>query len=557
VSALLACATVPSVFSQEPILHWVEADDGVLLATDVYLPEGNGPWPAILIRTPYGRDRSDMVSDCTSFRDRGYACIIQDLRGLGESEGEFHIDQTTRQDGRATVAWISEQPWCDGKIGSSGFSAMALALYQLAPGAPEALQSLSASSSSPDPYHLWAFLGGALRGEKLVALATLPGLENLFDELVQHRVRDEWWDAAQLPIEHPELITAPGLHIGGWYDSCQGTLDGFSTFQSQGGDGARGRQALIIGPWTHKKIGGMTAASLVFPMNARLDVGAKEEAWHDYWLKGEDSGVEDWPTALVYLMGAAWSPIGIPQEPHVPGNVWLGLEGWPPPSRPLDLHLGGDECLSSTIPATDETWLFIDPSDPVPTVGGPNTACGGISGVFPAPKCGPQDQSEIEARDDVLVFSTDPLPAPLYVMGRISCTLWIRPDTTDLDLAVRLSDVYPSGHSMLVTNGIQRARMRCGDDHECFLVPGEPTEITVDLWSTALVFNKGHQVRISVSGSNWPRFEVNPNHGGDLNGDEPGIIARPDLLFGPEYPSRLTLPIWTPPPRQPSGRVGP
>ena len=113
----------------------------------------------------------------------------------------------------------------------------------------------------------------------------------------------------------------------------------------------------------------------------------------------------------------------------------------------------------------------------------------------------------------------------------------------DLDLAVRLSDVYPDGRSMLVLDGIQRARMRCGDDRECMLIPGVPTEITVDLWSTAIVFNAGHRIRISVSGSNAPRFEVNPNHGGDLNGEESAILALPELLFGPDHPSRLELPV--------------
>ncbi|TAM48680.1 MAG: CocE/NonD family hydrolase [Acidobacteria bacterium] len=123
------------------------------------------------------------------------------------------------------------------------------------------------------------------------------------------------------------------------------------------------------------------------------------------------------------------------------------------------------------------------------------------------------------------------------------CRLWIRPDTPDLDLAVRLTDVYPDGRSMLVTDGIQRARMRCGDSEECFLTPGVPTEIVVDMWSTAIVFNAGHRIRIDVAGSNAPRFEVNPNDGGDLNHPSAGTVARPVLLLGPAAPSRLELPV--------------
>jgi len=169
---------------------------------------------------------------------------------------------------------------------------------------------------------------------------------------------------------------------------------------------------------------------------------------------------------------------------------------------------------------------------------------------------GPWDQRSLEARDDVFTFTSEVLDRPLSVMGRVSCSLWVRPDTPDLDLAVRLTDVYPDGRSMLVLDGIQRVRMRCGDDRECMATPGEPIEITVDLWSTALVFNAGHRLRISVSGSNAPRFEINPNHGGDLNGGDPPEPARPELLFGADFPSRLVLPVMMSP-RQPSGRVSP
>jgi len=174
-----------------------------------------------------------------------------------------------------------------------------------------------------------------------------------------------------------------------------------------------------------------------------------------------------------------------------------------------------------------------DPSDPVPTTGGQELSS----------EAGPYDQRPIEGRADVATFTTAPLTSPLTVVGRVSCRLWVRPDTADLDLAVRLTDVYPDGRSMLVTDGIRRARMRCGDDRECFLTPGAPTELVVDLWSTAMVFARGHRMRIDVSGSNAPRFEVNPNDGGDLNLPSQGTIARPMLLVGGGHPSRLELPV--------------
>jgi len=184
----------------------------------------------------------------------------------------------------------------------------------------------------------------------------------------------------------------------------------------------------------------------------------------------------------------------------------------------------------------------MDPADPVPTLGGSNLHPD-LEVDGRAMGDGPYDQRPIEDRPDVAVFSSQPLEEALTVMGRVRCRIWLRPDTRDLDLAVRLSDVYPDGRSMLIGDGIQRARMRCGDRRECLLTPGQPALITVDMWSTAYVFNSGHRIRVSLSGSNAPRFEVNPNHGEDLNGDAPAVIARPDLLLGAPYMSRLELPV--------------
>jgi hypothetical protein len=228
----------------------------------------------------------------------------------------------------------------------------------------------------------------------------------------------------------------------------------------------------------------------------------------------------------VYLMGA----VG---EEGAPGNTWLDLPDWPPLTNPKSFFLDPSRALTAVVSAAGELGLLADPANPVSTIGGQELSS----------EAGPYDQREIEARADVLSFTTPALDAPLTVTGRVRCTVWIRPDTPDLDLAVRLTDVYPDGRSMLVTDGIQRARMRCGDDRECFLTPGVATEITVDLWSTAMVFNSGHAIRIDVSGSNALRFEVNPNDGGDLNNPSAGVVAHPALLLGPDHPSRLELPV--------------
>ena len=255
--------------------------------------------------------------------------------------------------------------------------------------------------------------------------------------------------------------------------------------------------------------------------------------WFGQWLRGEDRGVESWPPVQVYLMGA----IG---EPGAPGNTWVPLADWPPAAALVPLFLSADGGLAAADPAAGEVALVCDPADPVPTWGGRELLDDFLANGDPG--SGVHDQRPIEARADVLAFTSDVLERPLTVIGRVAARVWVRPDTPDLDLAVRLTDVYPDGRSLLLADGVQRARMRCGDDRECLLVPGEPVELVVDLWSTAHVFNAGHRVRIDVSGSNWPRFEVNPNDGGDLDAPGPGVVAHPAILTGATYPSRLELP---------------
>jgi len=247
--------------------------------------------------------------------------------------------------------------------------------------------------------------------------------------------------------------------------------------------------------------------------------------------------------------------MGAVGEAGAPGNEWVDLEQWPPPVRPRQFYMSAAAGLALRPPELGELTLVSDPSNPVPTLGGAN--------LHPSLMVdgremgdGPQDQRPIEERSDVLTFTTGRLVQPVTVMGPVRAKVWLVPDSPDLDLAVRLTDVYPDGRSMLVLDGFQRARMRCGDDTECLLTPGVPVELTVELWSTALVFNAGHRIRISVSGSNWPRFEVNPNDGLDLNLQTPGQVARPRLLFGADHPSWLELPV-LPMVRRAGGRLRP
>lgn len=539
--ALSALLVLPSNSDAQALRTTVAAPDGTGLATDVYFPifAGLGPWPTVLQRTPYGK--SGLVETCLAFNLFGYACVAQDERGTGESEGHYSAYLDERGDGQATLAWIAAQSWCDGKIGTFGASALGMTQYAMSPGAPAALSCMVPIVATPDFYNHAAFQGGALRYALAYNWLHRQDADDVFQQLLDHRLWGPFWESwAVLP--QVASIDVPALHIGGWYDIfSQGTLDGFAFMQRDGGARARGNQKLIVGPWTHSSVGQSSSGQLVYPDNAIIadELPGLLEAWFDRWLKQEPNQVDSWPAVRVYLMGAAG-------EPDAPGNRWLDMSVWPPPARAVSLYLEATGTLAVDAASPGSLELLSDPDDPVPTLGGANLHPDLVVDGRPM-GAGPFDQRPVEARNDVAVFSTGQLETPVTVMGRISVRLWVRPDTPDLDLAVRLCDVYPDGRSMLVTDSIQRARTRCGTDRECFLSPGTPSQIVVDLWSTALVFNAGHRIRISVSGSNAPRFEVNPNHGGAFDSGAPTVVARPELLFGPATPSALVLPVVEPP----------
>ncbi len=524
----------------------VPAPDGTPLATDVYLPPFGGPWPIVLIRTPYGKD--DEAPVCTAFEALGYGCVAQDVRGRFDSGGTDTVFRDDGADGRATVRWIASQSWCDGAIGTFGASALGITQYMLAPGAPAALRCEIPIVATPDLYQYAMFEDGVLRQSLVEGWLAREGAEDMLSQALSHRQPGSWWDPVD-SLDDAASVTAAGLHMGGWFDIfSQGTLEAFSTFEKEGGVGARGNQFLVIGPWTHRGFGQNVAGQLVFPSNAIIDLEGLWSKFLDHYLKGKDTGTGRWPPVRVYLMGACG-------EPGAPGNRWVDLDGWPPPARLRRLYLGPDGNLSWRMPPAGEAALSSDPLDPVPTLGGAN--------LFPdlavngrKMGAGPYDQRPVEAREDVLVFTSRPLAAPLTIMGHVTARIWFVPDTPDIDLSVRLTDVYPDGRSMLLCDGIARARYRFGLNQERFLTPGAPAELTVDLWSTAMVFASGHRIRIDISGSNAPRFEVNPNDGSDPEEGSSGVTAHPAILFGGARPSFVTLPIVVEP-RRPRGRIRP
>lgn len=507
----------------------VAMHDGTELATTVYLPEGPGPFPSIVARTPYNKD--GLKDEAAKFVGQGYAYVSQDLRGRFKSKGHhaiiFHNDGwQDPHDGHDTMRWIEVQPWCNGKIGSTGASALGITQNMAAPGAPNALKAQFVIVAYSNSYAQSAYQGGAWRSGLLENwLKATQMTEVNLKTFVAHPDYDDFW-AGLNPETQAAKVNAPAVFLGGWYDIfLQGTINSFVTIHNHGGDGARGRCRLVIGPFGH---GNMT--ELKYPPSAsRLPKCGDNLAWFDFMLKGKANGVRDEKPVHYYVMGD-------PTDKSAPGCFWRDAENWPPPATATAYCFQRDgKLIPSEQPVSEGQKSYrYDPANPVPTVGGAELGA----------DIGPKDQRKVESRNDVLVFSTDVLTDPVEVTGQVTTKLYVSSDCPDTDFAVKLTDVYPDGRSMLVTDGILRARFRESFEKEKLLEPGHIYEVTVDLWATSLVFNRGHRIRVDVSSSNAPRFDPNPNTGHPFRADKETRVATNTIYFSKQYPSRIVLPVF-------------
>jgi len=506
----------------------VAMSDGVKLATDVYLP-GHGTYPVILSRGPYGKAGAKPFAEQAC--RRGYAFVSQDLRGRYKSEGHHYIifrnDTWSKpHDGQDTIAWIAKQPWCNGKIGSHGGSALGITQNMTAPGAPDALKAQFVQVAFSDMYSQGVYEGGAFRQSLMESWLKMTNMTEVnLATFVAHPRYDSFW--SELNAEpQAERVHAPGVYFGGWYDLfVQGTINSFVTIQNHGGPGARRNCRLVVGPYAHGPFG-----ELKYPPNSgKLPACGDAFAWFDYTLKGESNACAKEKPVHYYVMGD-------PTDPKAPGNFWRDADSWPPPAKPTSFYFHPDSTLvANRRPVGDVTMSFqYDPKDPVPTVGGQEL-------FIPM---GPMDQRKVESRPDVLLFTTDVLVEPVEVTGRITAKLFVSSDCPDTDFTVKLSDVYPDGRSMLVTDGILRARYRRSFEQEEFLEASKTYELTVDLWSTSLIFNKGHRIRVAVSSSNAPRFEPNPNTGKPFRAGKETRVAHNTIYLSQKQPSHIVLPIY-------------
>jgi len=353
--------------------------------------------------------------------------------------------------------------------------------------------------------------------------------ETTLKEIIDHSVYDHYTDYAEME-KHWGDIRIPIYNYGGWYDIFdQGNIDNFVGLQADGGGLAAGNQKLIMGPWGHGAL-----EEVKYPANAGIGAFGGTLSvelalrWFEYWLKGVDNGIMEEPPVRYYVMGDT-------TDPKAPGNEWRTAASWPVQSRTESYFLGSGGTLSEKIaPAKESTDTYkYDPKNPVPTVGGGN--------LFD--KKGPMDQRAIGDRKDVLKYLTPVLSSPVEVTGRVGVELWVESDAPDTDFMAKLVDVYPDGTERLVLDSAIRARFRDGFDHEVFMKKGEVYKVYIDLWSTSLIFNKGHRIAIHVSSSNDPRFDPNPNTGKPLRADSETRIATNTVHHDWAHPSRALLPV--------------
>lgn len=526
-------AAITATLSAKAKTVQIAMSDGVHLATDVYLPAGDGPFPVVFSRTPYGRAKAN--EGAVNFAAAGYAAVVQDMRGRFDSEGEnlpfIGCGWNEHQDGVETIEWIKKQKWCDGHIGTIGGSAGGITQNLLAGAAPDGLKAQYISVAAASLYSDVSYVGGAFRKADIENWLT----NNKFDPRAleinrAHPAYDDYWRKSDTTLKFAQM-NAPAVHIGGWFDMfAQATINEFVGRQHSGANGARGAQKLIMGPWTHG-IGKMPAGEMTFPQANKVPEPYSSGRWFEHYLSGADNGVEKEPAVAYYVMGDAITP-------GAPGNEWRYAADWPVPAKETAVYFARDGKLAfekSAAGGDAHVEFTFDPMNPCPTVGGNNLTLAR----------GPMNQNKIETRNDVVLFTSAPLTEPVEVTGRVKAKVFVASSAVDTDLSVRLCDVYPDGKSYLIAEGILRLRYRNSFEKPELLTPGKIEEVTVDCWSTSIIFNRGHCIRAIITSGNFPRFDVNPGTGQPWADSGTMVLQKNAIYCDAMHASCLLLPVVT------------
>ncbi len=579
--------------------------DGIRLATDIYRPKTTEKVPIIFSRTPYnfnswgdGEQRTRTAQRAYEAVKRGYAFVVQNERGRYFSEGEWDILGTPLTDGYDAFSWMKDQDWSNGKIGTLGCSSTAE--WQMA---VAALDHPSHAAMVPQSYgagvgRIGEFFeqGNWYRGgvEQLLFFSWLYGVEHdkfkpripvgatqedlirisrfydlapenprvdmsealkhlpikdmlqningkreVFDKMVVRKPNNEDWFKGGL--YHDDMdFGVPSFWFASWYDvSISPNLALFNHVRKNAKDTeVRDNQYLVIAPVLHCSYTRAKENTIVGERSvgdARLNYDEQIYSWFDLWLKGEQNDFkENTPRVQYYTMGS---------------NKWQASDTWPPSNAKMETYffqsggkansLFGDGKLISKKPGEQDNAdaFTYDPMNPVTSYGG-NVCCTGN-----AVKGGSFDQQVMETRNDILVYTTDPLKEGLEISGSIETTLYVSSDAKDTDFTIKLIDVYPDGTAYNLDETIQRVRYREGYDKEVFMEKDKVYKVDLTPMSTSNYFKKGHRIRIEISSSNFPRFARNLNTGGNNFDEKEGVVAHNKVHHSNEYPSQIRIPI--------------
>jgi putative CocE/NonD family hydrolase len=537
--------------------------DGVTLSADVYLPEADGPHPALVARTPYNKNTSDASVRAQRYAEAGYAFVWMDVRGRGDSGGEFTPYRQDGRDGYDAIEWVAAQPWSDGRVGSWGQSYLGQIQWAAALEQPPHLHAMVVYVPPSDPWIEWPtgvhgpqqlcwhrMIDGRLNQyvDDVDWMATYTHLplttmderagfcSRSWREDLSHPPTDVDYWAGLAYQERLGELDVPVLHVSGWYDDVQpATLINFTRMiRGARSERARRAQRLVMGPWDHgltrrraRRLGDVDFG----PEAEHFSLDDHEVRWLNHYLKGEENGADGEPRARIFVMGT---------------NVWRGEDSWPLDRAVLTRYhlssaggantLHGDGVLRRESPpagAEPPDAYRSDPADPVPFITEPVSAQIG----------GPDDYRAIEEREDVLVYSTPPLDGAVEVTGPVRVELYASSDRPDTDFMAKLVDVHPDGFCQRICDGMVRARYRDGMDCERFLQPDVVERFEIHLWSTSQVFLPGHRIRLEIASTAFPKYDRNAQTGGPLATETMLAVAENRVWHTPEHPSSLILPV--------------
>jgi len=549
--------------------------DGTILRADIYRPKDEGKFPVLLERTPYDKRNSSAFAYRAAAR--GFVVVVQDVRGRYSSDGDWYPFKNESNDGYDTVEWAAGLPFSNGKVGMFGGSYVGATQMLAAITHPPHLAGLCPVVTASNYHDGWTYQGGAfeqwfnqswtsglaqdtlnryiqkntnaLNGMwKLLPVAEyqlfqIPQasseyassrvLAPYYQDWLTHPNYDDYWKRWSIE-DHYSEIDVPILTVAAWYDIfLGGSLRNFIGIRSNGAsEVARKGQHLLVTIGGHagsaRKVGDVD-----FGPSAEFDEDETILSWYDRLFHGGEDQLASAKPVRIFVMGA---------------NQWRDEDNWPltrARETKYFLHssgkantLTGDGTLLQTAPRSETADRYVyNPSNPVPTVGGP--LCCDASHLEP----GARDQRAVEAREDVLVYSTPPLSQDLEVTGPVQLELFASSSAVDTDFTGKLVDVSPDGFAQNLTEGIVRARYRDSQTQPAFMNPGQTYRLKIDLWSTSNVFRKGHKLRVEISSSNFPRFDRNLNTG-EGNGSTLTFVSATNTIYHDvEHPSALILPI--------------